>query len=237
MKKFLIIIGLLIGLPVSIVAIYGLSAFIALSPSCGYEPTGIEARIGDETNIVVLQVNCGATTSYVEWVVVQHVDERLGRRNDRLVVFEGEVIELESEPGLLTIQYREDPGRSHQVFNPLSEYDGFSIDYVNVGHPSMTVMELLKAPEQYDGQSVSVRGFAAFERENTNIVADREAAADYLDDRCVGLVVASKEGELQYSSHNGQHVIVTGEFEANRCDGVCLWTCGDAAIVVESVGE
>lgn len=102
---------------------------------CGFEPTGIEEDINAETTIVVLKVNCGATTSYSNWVVVQQGNEPLGRNNDRLVVFEGEVVEIEWETELLTIHYREDPSRSHQVFNQLLEYDDFRIEIVNVSEP------------------------------------------------------------------------------------------------------
>jgi len=99
--------------------------------SCGYEPTGVEFDLDNETRVVVLEVNCGATTSTAEWVVIQHGIESLGPDNDRLVSFEGEVVELEWEHGLLTVHYREDPGRSHQVFDPLSEYADFRIEYLN----------------------------------------------------------------------------------------------------------
>ena len=63
----------------------------SISGECDFEET-VSAKSPDGNYIVQgVDVGCGATTGFVSWIIVRHVDERLDVESQNIAVLKGQV--------------------------------------------------------------------------------------------------------------------------------------------------
>lgn len=117
-----------------LVALSGLALGFAwlVPPACSLEPKEISLELPDGEVATVFQVNCGATTNYVDWLVVWADGNSGDPRSNRLVAIEGEIVELGWSGGVLEVRYRTTSATGREIFLSENIELGFEVEFTNI---------------------------------------------------------------------------------------------------------
>lgn len=96
---------------------------------------------------------------------------------------------------------------------------------------SVSLSELIRVPNKYDGKHVTVRGFAVIEPESRNIFESEPQTQD-ASVACIGIDGAEKK----FFPFRRKYSTVSGIFTASLCkkDQLCPYWCSNSGIILDS---
>jgi hypothetical protein len=100
----------------------------------------------------------------------------------------------------------------------------------------LRVNDILQQSNIYNNKSTNVCGHLTFKHEDINLYSNKKSARQHLRKECVSVAyIPEIQGKLLQFS--GKNVIVHGIVKENICpkDSICLASCSDIGIVVDSV--
>ena len=97
--------------------------------------------------------------------------------------------------------------------------------------------EVLEDSDKFDGEFISLDGYAVIEFENTNVFLNQSAAIDEDSKRCVSLLITKTDYEEYSLKYDQQNVVIKGLFRKKVCahGEICTWYCSPLGIEVSEI--